>query len=174
MLNLKHYFIPSTLLFVTILGAATANAENPMCYTLASLQGSWGGRTIYGAGTQAESIGQQFIDASGNLNRSYFLNAPVIGDPSGARTISTGTQTGTYTINCDGSGTITRVNTNSSGVVVTQIDNFFITAAEIKNGQFVATALIDAQQTPSALVPGGVFVFRLWTRLADRPGPTQP
>jgi hypothetical protein len=102
------------------------------------------------------------------------LNAPTAGDANGARTISNGTQAGTYSINCDGTGTISRTTTSSLGIVVTTVDNFTITGAVVKNGQFIATSLTDMQQIPSALIPGGLFLFRTYTRLPDRPGPTQP
>jgi hypothetical protein len=106
----------------------------------------------------------------------YILNAPTVGDTNGARTVSNGTQAGTYTINCDGRGTVTRTTTSTlgGGMVVAGTDDFIITGAEVKNGQLIATSILDVQQTPSVLVPGGIFLFRNYTRLPDRPGPTVP
>ena len=70
-------------------------------------------------------------------------------------------------MNCDGNGTITRSLTSSTGLL-TQTDDFLITKAiERDEGKLLATALEDAQRTPSALVPGGLFVFRSYTRRPD-------
>jgi hypothetical protein len=173
MINGISKTLPATLMLFSCLGVSAAHAENPQCYTLASLQGSWAGDATYGANV-AKAFGQRVVDANGNFNGVYVLNAPTPGDPNGARTISTGTQVGTFTINCDGTGTVSRTLTSSLGVVTNQVDNFVITAAVVKNGQLIATAMADMQQTPSALVPGGIFLTRVFTRLPDRPGPTQP
>jgi hypothetical protein len=74
---------------------------------------------------------------------------------------------GTYTVNCDGTGVFTRILTASNGVHTTQMDDFLITKATMKDGQLVATALEDAQRTPSAIVPGGIFLTRSYTRRPD-------
>ena len=75
---------------------------------------------------------------------------------------------GTYTVNCDGTGTFVRTLTSSTGVVTTQTDDFLITQAKVEDdGQLLATALEDATRVPSALVPGGLFVFRSYTRRPD-------
>ena len=173
MSNKKSLFVPAALIFTSLLGVSAANAENPPCYTLASLQGSWTLIGNYGANV-AIAFGQRYVDGNGNLSGVFVLNGPTAGSTTGERTISTGTQAGTYTVNCDGTGTINRVVTSSLGVVTTQADDFAITAAIVKNGQFIATAIVDAQRTPSALVSGGIFLTRVHTRLPDRPGPTQP
>ena len=83
----------------------------------------------------------------------------------GQRTISTGTQQGFFTVNCDGTGKITRVLTSSTGVVTNQIDDFVVTGAIVKGGRLIATRFEDAVETPSALVAGGIFVTRVQTRV---------
>jgi hypothetical protein len=171
--NIKRLFVPAALISVSFLGVSAVNAQNPACYTQASIQGSWAIVGTYGSNI-AIAIGQRYIDASGNLTGVYVLNAPTIGDPNGARTISTGTQAGTYTVNCDGTGVVNRTVTSSLGIVTTTVDNFMITGAVVINGQFIATTITDVQQTPSSLIAGGIFLFRTYTRLPDRPGPTQP
>jgi len=173
MFNKKSLFVAAELIFMSFLGVSAAKAENPPCYTLGSLQGSWALIANYGANV-AISFGERYLDGNGNLSGVFVLNGPTAGSTTGERTISTGTQAGTYTVNCDGTGTFNRVLTSSLGVVTTQVDDFIITAAIVKNGQFIATAIADAVRTPSALVPGGIFVTRVHTRLPDRPGPTQP
>ena len=96
------------------------------------------------------------------------MNEPTAGSTTGARTIVTGTQAGTYTVNCDGTGVETRTVTSSTGVTTTQLDDFVITQAiGQEDGGFLATALEDAVRTPSALVPGGLFLFRHFTRRPD-------
>jgi hypothetical protein len=74
---------------------------------------------------------------------------------------------GTYTVNCDGTGVFTRILTASNGVTVTQMDDFVITQARMKDGQLIATALEDVQRTSSAIVPGGIFLTRSYTRRPD-------
>jgi hypothetical protein len=169
----KNLFVPTVFVFFSVLGVSAAEAENPPCYTIASLQGSWALIATYGANV-AMSFGQRYIDENGNLTGVFVLNGPTAGSTTGERTITTGTQTGTVTVNCDGTGTFNRTLTASNGVVTAQVDDFIITGATVKHGQFTATAIADAVRTPSALVPGGIFVTRVHTRLPDRPGPTQP
>ncbi len=173
MFNKKSLFVAAVLIFTSVLGVSIANAQNPPCYTLASLQGSWSVIGNYGANV-AIAFGQRYVDGNGNMTAVFVLNGPTAGSTTGERTISTGTQAGTYTVNCDGTGTINRVVTSSLGIVTSQVDDFVITAAIVKNGQFIATAIADAVRTPSALVAGGIFLTRVHTRLPDRPGPTQP
>jgi hypothetical protein len=176
MFKKRSLLVPASLIFIG-LGVSTAGAAppQPQCFILASIQGSWATVGAYGANV-ALGIGQRVIDASGVMTGVYVLNAPTVGDTTGARTVSNGTQAGTYTINCDGRGTVTRTTTSTlgGGTVVAGMDDFIVTGAEVKNGQLIATSLLDVQQTPSALVPGGIFLFRHYTRLPDRPGPTIP
>jgi hypothetical protein len=40
----------------------------------------------------------------------------------------------------------------------------------VKDGQLIATAIDDAQETPSSIVPGGVFLIRHLTRRPDGGG----
>jgi hypothetical protein len=75
---------------------------------------------------------------------------------------------GTYTVNCDGTGVFTRTLTASNGVTTTQTDDFVITKATMQeDGRLIATALEDAQRTPSAIVAGGIFLTRSYTRRPD-------
>jgi hypothetical protein len=165
--------VPAVLSSIYLAGIPEAHAENPACYTVASIQGSWALVGTYGANV-ALTFAARVVDANGNFSSVYTLNAPTAGSTTGERTISTGNQTGTYTVNCDGTGTIARVQTAASGAITDVVDDFIITAAVVKNGVFIATAIVDATRTPSGIVPGGIFVTRVHTRLPDRPGPTQP
>jgi hypothetical protein len=110
----------------------------------------------------------------GYFRRNHWVPVPVAVDLAAlnrklhedcrARTLVTGTQMGTYTVNCDGTGVITRVLTAGT-VQTTQEDDFVITGAVEKDGELIATSIQDAQRTPSAIVPGGIFLRRVWTRL---------
>ena len=157
----------TAIVFLGFIGASEAKAEPPQCYTVASLQGTYAAVATYGANV-ALALGLRHFDGHGNLIGTYTLNAPDLTSTTGARKIITGTQVGTYTVNCDGTGVETRTLTSSTGVVTTQTDDFLITKADkIDDGGFLATALEDMVRTPSALVPGGLFVFRSYTRRPD-------
>ena len=148
-------------------GMSAANADETHCYTLASLKGTYASSATYSANV-ALALGVRHFDGQGNLTGTFTLNAPDLTSTTGARKIITGTQVGTYTVNCDGTGVETRTLTSSTGVTTTQLDDFVITQAiRQEDGGFLATALEDAVRTPSALVPGGLFVFRHFTRRPD-------
>jgi hypothetical protein len=168
MFDKRSLFVPAMLVSFGLLGMSTARADGDThCYTVASIRGTYAVVATYSANV-ALALGVRHFDGQGNLKGTFVLNAPVVGSATGARTIITGTQVGTYSVNCDGTGTITRTLTSSTGVVTTQTDDFLITKArEREDGPRLATALEDAQRTPSALVPGGLFVFRSYTRQSD-------
>jgi hypothetical protein len=167
MLKTKSLLVPTALVLAGCLSVSPAKADGSHCYTNASLKGTYGVVTTYGANV-ALALGIRHFDGQGNLTGTFTLNAPDLTSTTGGRKISTGTQVGTYTVNCDGTGTFTRIVTSSTGVVTTQMDDFVITkATEQEDGQFLATALEDATRVPSALVPGGVFFFRSYTRRPD-------
>jgi hypothetical protein len=166
MFDKKRWIVSIGVALAGLVGVHTANADEERCYTNASIHGTYAIVGTYGANV-ALARGVRHFDGEGNLTGTFTLNAPVDGSPTGARTIITGTQKGTYTVNCDGSGTITRTVTSSTGVVTTQTDNFLITKAAERDGHLLATGLEDMQQTPSALVPGGLFLIRSYTRRPD-------
>jgi hypothetical protein len=168
MFNKKHSLVPTALVLFGFLGVSGAKADDTDCYTAASLQGSYAIIGTYGSHV-AIALGLRHFDGNGNLTGTFTINEPTPGSTTGARTIVTGTQVGTYTINCDGTGVITRIVTASNGVKATQMDDLLITGAVVKRGQLIATTLADAQRVPSAIVPGGIFLTRSYTRLPDRP-----
>lgn len=165
---MSHERLLSTALAVCILLAGTAAHGGELCYTLASLNGNWGLVTSYGneGGHVAIALSVRRFDGQGNLQGTFILNEPVVGSASGARKVVPGTVVGTYTVNCDGSGVISRYVTTPAGTV-TQTEDFVVTQAELKDGQLVATAITDASREPSKIVPGGVFVTRTYTRRPD-------
>lgn len=93
------------------------------------------------------------------------MNAPKPGATTGERTISGGTQRGTYTVNCDGTGVVNPVVTLPDGTAATQSDDFIIIGVAVSGplgkffaGQLIAAALADAGRDPSPIVSGGLFV----------------
>jgi hypothetical protein len=166
MFNNRCLVAKAALVSLVLLGTSVATADEQPCYTVASIQGTYALVATYSANV-ALALGVRHFDGQGNLTGTFVLNAPVAGSPTGARTIITGTQVGTYAVNCDGTGTITRTLTSSSGVVTTQTDNLLITKVVKQESGRLAISLEDATQTPSALVPGGLFVFRSYTRQSD-------
>jgi hypothetical protein len=151
--------------FITV-STAKADDDDSQCYTLASLKGTYGVVVTYGDNV-ALALAVRHFDGNGNLTGTFTLNEPTPGSTTGARTIVTGTNVGTYTVNCDGTAVVTRVLTASTGVVTTQTDDLLITKATRRDHHLLATALEDMVRTPSAIVPGGVFVFRSYTRRPD-------
>jgi hypothetical protein len=167
MFNKKSLFLQTALVFFGFLGVSAAKAEDTDCYSVASLKGTYAVVATYGANV-AIALAVRHFDGHGNLTSTFTLNAPDLTSTTGARKIITGTQVGTYTVNCDGTGVETRTLTSSTGVVTTQMDDFLITqAVKQEEDGFLATALEDMVRVPSALVPGGLFVFRSYTRRPD-------
>jgi len=169
MLKKRSVIAITALVFLGLMTVTSAKADDdgPQCYTAASLKGTYAAVATYGANV-AIALSVRHFDGHGNLTGTFTLNAPDLTSTTGARKIITGTQVGTYTINCDGTGVETRTLTSSTGVVTTQMDDFLITqAVRHEDGGFLATALQDMVRVPSALVPGGLFVFRSYTRRPD-------
>ena len=169
--------IPSTIVpggvFIIRKYTRRPDTRTAGCYTLASLQGSYGVQVYYGANV-ALGLQAEILDGKGNLTRTGLLNQPTAGSTTGARTIGPVTSTGTYTVNCDGSGTISRIVTRPDGTTATALDDFLVTAGTEKDGQLTATTIFDAQRDPSVILPGGVFVFRSHTlRPAQGTGPAR-
>lgn len=166
MFTKKSLFVATAFVFCGLLGVSTVDAADPQCYTVESVEGSWAIVATYGANV-AIALGTRSVGENGDFTGTFLVNGPTAGSPTGARTITTGTQIGTYAVNCDGTGTVTRTLTASNGVITTQVDDFVITKAIAKHGQLIAALIADAVRVPSALVAGGVFVTRVQTRLPE-------
>jgi hypothetical protein len=168
MFNRKRLPIPIGLALAGFLGASVANGDETHCYTLASLKGSYALVTRYGNDGDhvAQALSVRHFDGNGNLMGTFIVNAPVVGSPTGDRRLIHGTQVGTYTVNCDGTGVFNRILTTATGTV-TQSEDFVITQVVMKDGQFLATTIVDMSREPSAIVPGGLFVTRTYSRRPD-------
>jgi nitrous oxidase accessory protein NosD len=164
MLTKKIGSVISVLALMLVAGVLPARAQDSLpCFTLASFRGSFAVIGTYGA-NDAIALGKRHVDNDGNFTGTFVVNKPVAGSTTGERTIVTGTQGGAIAVNCDGTGVITRVLT-VAGVQTTQMDDFVITGATVKDGELIATTIADAQRTPSTIVAGGIFLKRTWTRL---------
>lgn len=162
MFNTTKCLFALAVLITTVLGVSIANAQDSRCYTLESLQGSYGVVINYGA-NDALGLQAQFLDGKGNLTRTGINNQPTVGSATGQRTIANVISTGTYTVNCNGSGIITRIVTRADGSTASAADDFLITEAIEKDGRLIATTIVDAQKDPSVIVPGGIFLTRTHT-----------
>ena len=174
MFDRKALFGLNALALSCIFGATAANAQvqSPACYTLESLQGQYATVGNYGA-NQAVVFAMSYFDGNGNYRSTFVVNEPTAGSTTGGRTIVTGSNVGTYTVNCDGTGVVIRTFTASNGATATQTDDFIITGAVPKldslfNPILLATSVANAPRVSSALVPGGVLLTRSLTRLPDR------
>jgi hypothetical protein len=174
-LNRHSLFAPVVLIVFGFFGISTANAAEKECYNRASLQGHYAIITNYGDNV-AKALGERYYDGNGNFTGSFVINQPKAGSTTGERTLVSGSQTGTYIVNCDGTGVINRVVTLSDGTTATQADDFVITAAMVAPNargpfspwQLIATAVEDAGRIPSPIVSSDLFVTHKQTRLPDR------
>ena len=164
MLVNKSLVLPFVLL-LGFVGVSAAQDDAPRCYTLASLNGNYATIGTYGANV-ALALGVRHYDGKGNFTQTFIVNQPDPASTTGGRKITTGTNVGTYTVNCDGTGVVHKTTSNG----VHSVDDFVITAAMVKDGQLIATAIDDAQETPSSIVPGGIFLIRHLTRRPDGGG----
>lgn len=167
MYHMRVRFLQIALVCLVV--ASAAKADNARCYDVGSLKGWYAVVAMYGSNVGI-GLGRRYFDGSGRMTGTFVDNVPTPGSATGARNIIRGTQTGTYTVNCDGTGVITRMVKASNGVTLRQTDDFIITGALMEHNELIATALEDAQRTPSAIIPGGIFLFRSYTRLPEPPG----
>jgi hypothetical protein len=163
MASRKCALVAAALIVFSFTVASTASAAGPECYTLSSLQGSYSVVNTYGANV-ALGIQAEVLDGRGNLTRTGILNQPTVGSTTGARTIGVVTSVGTYTVNCDGSGTITRLVTRPDGTTATATDDFLITEAsrvsDNSSTRYEASTVLEQLQEAAqarfnrALTPG--------------------
>jgi hypothetical protein len=167
MFSKNHLVVPAVVILSSFLGVSAAKAQTATqrCYTLASLQANYAIVVTYGANV-AVALATRSYDGNGNLTGTFVLNQPSTGS-TGARTIVTGTQAGTYTVNCNGTGKFNRLVTASTGLTALQVDDFVITGSFVQDGVLIATSIADATEVPSAIVAGGILVTRVQTRLPD-------
>ena len=163
----RRLCIPVAILLASFLGVSAANADDTACrYTLASLQGKYAIVVTYLPTFAAVAIGTRSYDGAGNMTGTFIVNGPTAGSTTGARTITKGTQVGTYTVNCDGTGVITRTTTLATGQTNTFVDDFVTTAA-VEGFVTIATTITDVSESPTTAgaAPAGLYQTRVQTRL---------
>jgi hypothetical protein len=167
-MNRRKIWFTAAVTVTLFLAASAAKAQNAQpCFTLASLGGTYSIVGTYGANV-AVALAKRTVDGQGNLTGTFIVNKPVAGSPTGERAIVSGTQAGTYTVNCDGTGVIARILIVGTTQTL-QYDDFVITGAILRNGKLIATSVADATRTPSTIVAGGIFLTRVWTRVPSLP-----
>jgi hypothetical protein len=168
----RRLYIPAAILLASFLGVSAANAADAPCrYTLASIQGKYAIVVTYLPTFAAMAIGTRSYDGAGNMTGTFIVNGPTPGSTTGARTITPGTQVGTYTVNCDGTGVIHRTVTLASGETETFVDDFVTTAAVSGwRGVMIATTITDVAENPTTAgaAPAGLYQTRLQTRLPNQ------
>jgi hypothetical protein len=161
----RRNLIPAVLTLVSLICEAPQlllgqqEWKVPREYSVASLRGDYGVVATYGANL-ARALGTQTVDGLGNLKGSAIVNQP---GANGARTIVSITFTGTYTVNSDGTGAMYLTINLPNGKTANATEDFVITKAEIKHGTPIATEIVDAQEQPSTVITGGVFVTHTYT-----------
>jgi hypothetical protein len=164
MTSRRNWIITVAITIASVLTTVSARAQDaPPCFDLASLQGNYTVIGTYGANA-AIALAKRYMDGNGNLTGTFIVNEPLAGSTTGQRNIVSGTQVGTYTVNCDGTGVVTRILTVGT-TQTQQFDDFVITKAIFEHGHLIATSVADAQRTPSTIVAGGIFLTRVWTRI---------
>src|ERR1039457_4716604 len=168
MLSKKIWLVDSAFTLAVCFGVYAANADDHSCsYTLASLQGKYAIVVTYLPTFAAVAIGTRSYDGAGNLTGTFSVNGPTAGSTTGARTITKGTQVGTYTVNCDGTGVITRTTALATGQTNTYVDDFVTTAAVWSGvitalsvpAQLIATTITDVAENPTTAgaAPAGLY-----------------
>jgi hypothetical protein len=132
-------------------------------YTQASLSGNYAFVGTYAANIAA-NLGVVTFDGLGSVKGSVTVNQP---GPVGSRTIVKVTVAGTYSVQSDGTGIIRFTVTLPNGTTSDVTEDFVITKAENRNGTLIATSIFEAQEQPSVVITGDVFVTHTYTRRPD-------
>lgn len=138
-------------------------SEQPHGYSLASVNGSYAIVGTY-AGIEALDLGVVDFDGHGNAKGTVLVNQP---NPDGSREVVTVGVAGTYSVNSDGTGKIAFVVSFPDGHTANVTEDFVITRAKSQGGTFIATSMTDAQEEPSVVISGDVFVTHVYTRRPD-------
>ena len=104
------------------------------------------------------------FDGLGTLKGSATVNQPGL---NGSRTIAKVTVAGTYSVESDGTGTMSVTVMLPNGTASDVTEDFVITKADSRDGMLIATCIFDAQQQPSVIISGDVFVTHTYTRRPD-------
>jgi hypothetical protein len=151
----------SVLLISLIVSAGIAYAQG---FTNDSLQGTYSGITTNESSNYVV-FGIFTCDGNGNWSGSGKFNQPA---PFGQRKVIDLTYGGTYTVNEDGTATLTNNFTRSDGLEGVAVLDGIVRKAEIIDGVKIATEIIGwsrGGELPS-LKPGSITTYHA-TRLSD-------
>lgn len=149
----------------TALAAQNGNDEPQVHrdYSTASINGSYAFVGTY-AGLIASSFGVVTFDGLGSVKGSVIVNQP---NADGSRNIVTVGLAGTYFVNRDGTGTTSYLVTFPDGHTANVTEDLLITKAEVRRGMLIATSMFEAQEQPSVVLSGNVYVTHTYTRRPD-------
>ncbi|MBV9343311.1 MAG: hypothetical protein JO159_20795 [Acidobacteria bacterium] len=154
--------LSGTALRVAFAGQDSVSREHPR-YSQASLSGSYAFVGTYAANIAA-NLGVMSFDGIGGVKGVVIVNQPAA---NGLRTLVRVTVNGTYSVNNDGTGVIAFTVTFADGHTADVTEDFVITHAESRGGVLIATSMFDAQEQPSVVISGNVFVTHTYTRRPD-------
>jgi len=132
-------------------------------YSMASLSGNYAFVGTYAANVAA-NLGVMSFDGLGSVKGAVTVNQPA---PNGSRNIVKVTVTGTYSVYSDGTGIISFTVRFADGHTSDVSEDFVITKAENHGGTLIATSIFEAQEQPSVVLSGDVFVTHTYTRRPD-------
>jgi len=165
----------ASILVITALAAVTSGSPSVLAdkssngssarheYSQGSLSGNYARVGSY-EGNIAANFGVVVFDGHGSVKGAATVNQPGTG---GARTIVKVSLDGTYSVNSDGTGTIQFVISLPNGTTSDITEDFVITKSENRNGTLIATSIFEAQEQPSVVISGDVFVNHVDTRRPD-------
>jgi polyisoprenoid-binding protein YceI len=149
--------------FSVLAGKSSDGSSPHLEYSQASLSGNYARVGTY-EGNIAANWGVVVFDGQGAAKGSATVNQP---GPGGSRTIVKVVLDGTYSVNSDGTGTIQYMLTLPGGTTSAITEDFVITKSEKRNGTLIATSIFEAQEQPSVVFSGNVFVSHVDTRRSD-------
>ena len=157
-------------------GPAGRAEERAQPYGLGSVRGTYALSYMFTAlsANDSAALGLATFDGSGAFNGSFIQNWPgqVCGLPRTMRCVAPGTNTGTYTMNANGTGRVTLTNMFSGpinpGGIVTQLTfDGVVTQARVVDGRSLATEIFNIQGERPFLANIGGLASGLARRLPD-------
>jgi hypothetical protein len=162
-LHLRNAMVAlAALLALASIGNPAAMLAQESGYTAESLEGDYAFVGAY-SGDVARLVGTAHFDGRGDLTSG---SARVVIVGGAVKSIS---YSGQYTVNPDGTGTMTLSVFGVATPPPTVTLDFVISKARSVHGTKIATEIQDAQEGPSVVVPSqNSFVTHVFTRRPDR------
>jgi hypothetical protein len=150
------------LLALVVIFSPTKIFAQEIPYTAESLEGDYAFVGAY-SGDVARLVGTAHFDGRGDLT-SGSARVVIVGG-----TVKSISYNGQYSVNPDGTGTMTLSVFGVATPPPTVTLDFVISKARFTNGTRIATEIQDALEGPSVVVPGqNSFVTHVFTRRPDR------